>query len=216
MLARRDQISLSRGAKGMVRSRTTIVLVFALIISATVCVLAFLTLSSYYAEAYLTQPSVPPPLGLTSVYAYLDPNNASQITGIVLVVQQSGLGSTDLSYGHMTVALTTPTISYTNVYTTSNFVNASTFNNTYGANFTNYQVVAPNCSIIELNGNGNQLLEQGEQFGVFLNLNATCLNCPLSAYTTITVQIIPSSGAKLTCTFEIPADITPVMNLTGS
>jgi len=161
-------------------------------------------------------PSAGTTILIKSVKAFQDPNNSSQVSALAIIVQPSGIGPTNFTCGQMTISLTTPTASYTNVYAASDFVNASTFNNAYGGSFTNYQTVASNCSIIELQGNGTQILEQGEQFAVFINLNSIHLDCPLQPNAPFAVELIPSTPVKVTFTDNIPANITPVMLLSGS
>jgi hypothetical protein len=159
----------------------------------------------------------PPPyatraMKIVSISAFQNPSNSSQASALGIVVEIVQISFVNFTCGGVYISLATPTASYNNVYTTSDFVNASTFANTYGSNFTSYQSIAPNCSIIELNGNGNQILEQNETFAVFLNLNSSNLNCLLPANAQFTVQIT-ASGAQLTCTYRIPSIISPVMNL---
>jgi len=215
-----DTSSMRKTGEGNKRLKMTIAIFVALacIITALACIIA---VTIYGPQPQPLAVVSPPPLSqpsmeVTSTHAYQDPNNSSQVSALAITVQSSGSGSIDFTQGKIWISLSTHTPSYANVYTTSGFINSSTFNTVYDANFTSYQSVAPNCSIIELNGNGNQLLEQEEQFVVFLNLNSTRLNCPLTAYAPFTVELIPAMGAKLTITGGIPATITPVMDLAGS
>ena len=210
--------SMRRNKKGMSGIKITIIMIV-IGVSITSAILGFVVLTGNGAPPLVTTGYPPPPqpvLELISAYAYQDPNNSSQVSALALILQQSGTVSFNLTCGSISIALVTPTATYENVYDISDLVNASTFNNIYDANFTLYQADAPNYSIIELSGNGSQVLEPGEQFAVFLNLNSTCLNCPLSAYNTATIRITLSSGAGLACTYSIPTNITPVMNLTES
>ena len=211
--------NLRKSRKGMTGIETAII-VIAFVIAASVFAFAILNmglLTTGKAQQSVTNGinEAQSSMEVTSAYAYCSNSTAGNVTGIAIVVQPSGTGSTDFTQGKISISLAAPNASYANVYTTSNFITATTFDNaTYLGSFTTYSTNAPNCSVIELSGNGNQLLEQGEQFAVFLNL--TALNVQLQAYNTFTVQLTPSSGAKLTCTYNIPADVTPVMVLSGS
>lgn len=164
------------------------------------------------APALMTTTGAPPPsFEITSVKAFSTDNQT--VTGLVVEVQPCGSSSVNFSQGNLNVSFSSGNISYENVYNTSDFINASTFNSTYDANFTTYLFSAPNCSIIELNGNGSQVLEPGEQFVVFLNLNSSSRNCPLSAGTSFVIQIMPTNGPMFTGRYNIPENITPIMDL---
>jgi len=154
------------------------------------------------------------PLSITSVYAYQDPSNVGQATGLTLTVELSGAESVDFTQGVISVSLTTPSGSNSNVYTTSNFITETDFaNSTFQSSLQTFQNYAPSCTVIELQGNGNQLLEQNEQFAVFLNLNSTYLDCPLPPNAQFTVELIPADGAGVTYSGTIPAMLNPVMQL---
>ena len=208
-------MSLRRNAKGLSGLKTPIIFTICFI---AVSVLRIILTTGSPSPSITSIGGSPPPsaMEITSAYAYQDPNNSSQASAFVIVVQPADAGGDDFACGDISISLVTPIASYENVYNISDFVNASTFNNIYDANLTLYQAVAPSCSIIELNGNGSQILEPGETFAVFLNLNSSCLNCSLCANVQFTIQITPSPGARLDCTCNIPANITPVMVLSGS
>jgi flagellin FlaB len=221
--ARRKKMrTLRKSKKGMTGIETAII-VIAFVIAASVFAFAILNMG-LLTTGKATQ-AVDTGIGqaqssmkISTVYAFQDPNNSSQATGIALVVQPSGTGATDFNEGKISIALTTATATYANVYTSDNFINSTIFDNTYSASFTNYLNGANNtgCSIIELQGNGQQLLSQGAQFAVFLNLNSSGLNTPLVPYEQFSVEIVPASGAELTFSAYMPSALTPTMILTGS
>jgi flagellin FlaB len=164
---------------------------------------------------------------VSTVYALGD-TATGNATALVLVIQPSGTGSTDFNQTKMTISYGNDEVSYASVYTmtdpnTSNpdqFINATTFGRLYDSSFTNYLAngIGTNCSaVIELRGNGNTLLEQGEAFAVFLDLtNINATNGPLLPYATFSIEVDPSQGAKLTYSDAMPSAIEPVMILSGS
>jgi archaellin len=156
---------------------------------------------------------------LTSATAYQDPNNSSQIFAIVLIVCPSGTGNIDFNCDNLVISYMNNVVNYANVYGEPNFVNATTFANSYKDNFSSYiaGMGTNKTAIVEVAGNGNQMLEQGETFAVVLNLqNIDSANGPLPTNASFTVELVPNQGAKLTFSGAIPDDLTPIMNLTYS
>lgn len=220
----KKMMTLRKNKKGMTGIETAII-VIAFVIAASVFAFAILNmglLTTGKATQAITTGigQAQSAMKVTSVYALGD-TSSNTMAGIVLVVQPSGTGSTDFAVGKMSVSLSTTAESYANVYTnasTSKFVNQSTFYSASSGSFTNYSTTAGssvNCAVIEMQGNGNQQLEQGEQFAVYIS-TANLLTHQLAPYGQFTVELIPSQGAKLTFSASLPATIEVSMVLTGS
>jgi len=213
-----------KNKKGMTGIETAII-VIAFVIAASVFAFAILNmglLTTNKAQEAITSGvgSAQSAMKITSVYALGNGAATTSVAnGIVVIVQPSGTGSTDFNLGKVSVSYKNDNVAYANVYTVANFVNSSTFQSSYSSSFSSYaQGVGTNkTAVLELQGNANQLLEQGEAFAVFLNLtNIDNTNGPIGAYKNFAVEIIPSQGAKLTFSTSMPSAITPVMILTGA
>lgn len=166
-------------------------------------------------------------LKITSVYAYSDSEGSdAKCKGIAMLVQPSGTASVDFTASKIAISYKNAEVAYPDVYESSDpasvFINKTVFmksDGDYKGDLTNLLTKLDNetCVVVEIQGDGDMLLEQGEVFAVYLHLeNINSGDAPLGVYDHFTTEIIPGQGSKLTFTGTMPASILPVMMLTGS
>ncbi|MGC8936334.1 MAG: archaellin/type IV pilin N-terminal domain-containing protein [Candidatus Methanomethylicaceae archaeon] len=219
--------SLIKNRKGLTGIETAII-VIAFVIAASV--FAFAVLNMGLLTTSKAQEAIVSGVGqaqssmkITSVYAYADGTGSNaKVKGLALLVQISGTQSVDFTASKIAISYKNDDISIADVYTSDHFINTTEF-----ADISNYNgdlrnlvntTVNPNgCTIVEVQGDEDNLLEAGEIFAVFLNLqNINSELAPLGVYKTFTTELIPGHGSKLTFTGQMPASLLPVMVLSGA
>lgn len=161
-------------------------------------------------------------LKITSVYAFSDSEGSdAKVKQIAILVQPSGTASVDFTAEKIAISYKNDLMAIPDVYEGSAanvFINKTTFTNaTYDGDLAKLATISQNCLVVEIQGDGDMLLEAGEVFAVYLNLaNVDSDNAPLGVYKHFTTEIVPGSGSKLTFTGTMPASILKVMVLTGS
>jgi len=218
--------SLLKNRKGLTGIETAII-VIAFVIAASV--FAFAVLNMGLLTTSKAQEAIVSGVGqaqssmkITSVYAYADGTGASaKVKGLAMLVQISGTQSVDFTASKIAISYKNDRISIADVYTSDHFLNSSEFaNTTYKGDLRTLvnSTINPNeCTIVEVQGDQDNLLEAGEIYAVFLNLEKVdSTNAPLSVYETFTTELIPGHGSKLTFTGSMPASLLPVMVLSGA
>ncbi len=161
-------------------------------------------------------------LKITTVYAYSDEEGSSaKCKGVAVLVQPSGTANVDFTPSKVAISYKNAQVALPDVYegnATALFINktgflASPYN---GDLATLLNEVTDKCVVIEIQGDGDMLLEQGEVFAVYLHLANISNDAILNVYDHFTTEIIPGQGSKLTITGTMPASILPVMMLSGS
>jgi len=218
--------SLLKNRKGLTGIETAII-VIAFVIAASV--FAFAVLNMGLLTTSKAQEAIVSGVGqaqssmkITSVYAYADGTGASaKVKGLAMLVQISGTQSVDFTASKIAISYKNDRISIADVYTSDHFLNSTEFaNDTYKGDLRTLvnSTINPNeCTIVEVQGDQDNLLEAGEIYAVFLNLEKVdSTNAPLSVYETFTTELIPGHGSKLTFTGSMPASLLPVMVLSGA
>ncbi|NHV60040.1 MAG: hypothetical protein HA492_01335 [Candidatus Verstraetearchaeota archaeon] len=218
--------SLLKNRKGLTGIETAII-VIAFVIAASV--FAFAVLNMGLLTTSKAQEAIVSGVGqaqssmkITSVYAYADGTGASaKVKGLAMLVQISGTQSVDFTASKIAISYKNDRISIADVYTSDHFLNSTEFaNSTYKGDLRTLvnSTINPNeCTIVEVQGDQDNLLEAGEIYAVFLNLEKVdSTNAPLSVYETFTTELIPGHGSKLTFTGSMPASLLPVMVLSGA
>jgi flagellin FlaB len=218
--------SLLKNRKGLTGIETAII-VIAFVIAASV--FAFAVLNMGLLTTSKAQEAIVSGVGqaqssmkITSVYAYADGTGASaKVKGLAMLVQISGTQSVDFTASKIAISYKNDRISIADVYTSDHFLNSTEFANaTYKGDLRTLvnSTINPNeCTIVEVQGDQDNLLEAGEIYAVFLNLEKVdSTNAPLSVYETFTTELIPGHGSKLTFTGSMPASLLPVMVLSGA
>jgi flagellin FlaB len=218
--------SLLKNRKGLTGIETAII-VIAFVIAASV--FAFAVLNMGLLTTSKAQEAIVSGVGqaqssmkITSVYAYADGTGASaKVKGLALLVQISGTQSVDFTASKIAISYKNDRISIADVYDSDHFLNSTEFaNDTYKGDLRTLvnSTINPNkCTIVEVQGDQDNLLEAGEIYAVFLNLEKIdSTNAPLSVYETFTTELIPGHGSKLTFTGSMPASLLPVMVLSGA
>jgi flagellin FlaB len=218
--------SLLKNRKGLTGIETAII-VIAFVIAASV--FAFAVLNMGLLTTSKAQEAIVSGVGqaqssmkITSVYAYADGTGASaKVKGLAMLVQISGTQSVDFTASKIAISYKNDRISIADVYTSDHFLNSTEFaNGTYKGDLRTLvnSTINPNmCTIVEVQGDQDNLLEAGEIYAVFLNLEKVdSTNAPLSVYETFTTELIPGHGSKLTFTGSMPASLLPVMVLSGA
>jgi flagellin FlaB len=218
--------SLLKNWKGLTGIETAII-VIAFVIAASV--FAFAVLNMGLLTTSKAQEAIVSGVGqaqssmkITSVYAYADGTGASaKVKGLAMLVQISGTQSVDFTASKIAISYKNDRISIADVYTSDHFLNSTEFaNDTYKGDLRTLvnSTINPNeCTIVEVQGDQDNLLEAGEIYAVFLNLEKVdSTNAPLSVYETFTTELIPGHGSKLTFTGSMPASLLPVMVLSGA
>jgi flagellin FlaB len=218
--------SLLKNRKGLTGIETAII-VIAFVIAASV--FAFAVLNMGLLTTSKAQEAIVSGVGqaqssmkITSVYAYADGTGASaKVKGLAMLVQISGTQSVDFTASKIAISYKNDRISIADVYTSDHFLNSTEFaNDTYKGDLRTLvnSTINPNeCTIVEVQGDQDNLLEAGEIYAVFLNLEKIdSTNAPLSVYETFTTELIPGHGSKLTFTGSMPASLLPVMVLSGA
>jgi len=218
--------SLLKNRKGLTGIETAII-VIAFVIAASV--FAFAVLNMGLLTTSKAQEAIVSGVGqaqssmkITSVYAYADGTGASaKVKGLAMLVQISGTQSVDFTASKIAISYKNDRISIADVYTSDHFLNSTEFaNDTYKGDLRTLvnSTINPNeCTIVEVQGDQDNLLEAGEIYAVFLNLEKIdSKNAPLSVYETFTTELIPGHGSKLTFTGSMPASLLPVMVLSGA
>ncbi len=219
--------------KGMTGIETAIILI-AFVIAASV--FAFAVLNMGLLTTAKAQDAIISGVGqaqsslkITSVYAYSDSAGSDAKTkGVAMLVQPSGTANVDFTASKIAISYKNERVAYPDVYeaeTASDvFINKTDFTNEtgpYGGNLVNLlnasDMENQTCVVIEIQGDGDMLLEQGELFAVYLHLdNIDADDAILGVYDQFTTEIIPGQGSKLTFTGTMPASILEVMLLSGS
>ncbi|MEM3365851.1 MAG: archaellin/type IV pilin N-terminal domain-containing protein [Candidatus Methanomethyliaceae archaeon] len=218
--------SLLKNRKGLTGIETAII-VIAFVIAASV--FAFAVLNMGLLTTSKAQEAIVSGVGqaqssmkITSVYAFADGSGSNaKVKGLALLVQISGTQSVDFAASKIAISFKNDALSIPDVYTADNFINATDFaGSTYKGDIrtlTNTTAYTEKCYIIEVQGDEDNLLEAGEIFAVYLNLNGIdSTNGPLEVYKTFTTELIPGHGSKLTFTGQMPASLLPVMVLSGA
>lgn len=218
--------SLLKNRKGLTGIETAII-VIAFVISASV--FAFAVLNMGLLTTSKAQEAIVSGVGqaqssmkITSVYAYADGTGSNaKVKGLALLVQISGTQSVDFAAEKIAISYKNDDLSIADVYTEDHFINSTAFaNDTYKGDLRSLVNTTTNpnkCTIVEVQGDGDNLLEAGEIYAVFLNLdNIDSQHAPLAVYKTFTTELIPGHGSKLTFTGQMPASLLPVMVLTGA
>jgi flagellin FlaB len=218
--------SLLKNRKGLTGIETAII-VIAFVIAASV--FAFAVLNMGLLTTSKAQEAIVSGVGqaqssmkITSVYAYADGTGASaKVKGLAMLVQISGTQSVDFTASKIAISYKNDRISIADVYTSDHFLNSTEFaNDPYNGDLRTLvnSTINPNmCTIVEVQGDQDNLLEAGEIYAVFLNLEKVdSTNAPLSVYETFTTELIPGHGSKLTFTGSMPASLLPVMVLSGA
>jgi flagellin FlaB len=218
--------SLLKNRKGLTGIETAII-VIAFVIAASV--FAFAVLNMGLLTTSKAQEAIVSGVGqaqssmkITSVYAYADGTGASaKVKGLAMLVQISGTQSVDFTASKIAISYKNDRISIADVYTSDHFLNSTEFaNTTYKGDLRTLvnSTINPNeCTIVEVQGDQDNLLEAGEIYAIFLNLGELDpTNAPLSVYETFTTELIPGHGSKLTFTGSMPASLLPVMVLSGA
>jgi len=126
-------------------------------------------------------------------------NNTGYVKEIIVYVKlSSGRQPVELSSGKLVITYHNNRVKFDNVYTT----NSST----------------SGCSIVQIVGDGDNILEEGEKFRILINLtalNSTSVNNKqfLLPHDTFVVEIKPPVGAILTVERLIPPSIDDVTDL---
>lgn len=163
-------------------------------------------------------------LKITSVYAYSDNEGSdAKCKGVAILVQPSGTANVDFTASKIAISYKNANVAYPDVYeaTTASevFITKSQFtdsNGSYKGNLYNLLNIDKTCVVVEIQGDGDMLLEQGEVFAIYLNLETIGNDAVLNVYDTFTTEVIPGHGSKLTFTGTMPASILKVMMLSGS
>lgn len=221
-------MSWMKNKKGLTGIETAIILI-AFVISASVFAFAVLNMglltTSKAQEAIVSGVSqAQSSVKITSVYAFADIENKKNVTGIALMVQISGTHSVDFYADKIAISYKNDRVAIPDVYEKWEFINASEFSNAtkYKGDFksllTSYDWdgAGTGCIIVEVQGDGDNLLEAGEIFAVVMNLEKINENAPLKVYETFTIELIPGHGSKLTFTGQVPASLLGVMVLSGA
>ncbi|MBC7120512.1 MAG: hypothetical protein H5T33_02855 [Candidatus Methanosuratus sp.] len=215
--------------KGMTGIETAIILI-AFVIAASV--FAFAVLNMGLLTTAKAQDAIISGVGqaqsslkITSVYAYSDSAGSEANTkGVAMLVQPSGTANVDFTASKIAISYKNEHVAYPDVYeaeTASDvFINKTDFAGSYDGNLVNLLNASgmenQTCVVIEIQGDGDMLLEQGELFAVYLHLENIDSNATLGVYDQFTTEIIPGQGSKLTFTGTMPASILEVMLLSGS
>ncbi|MCX8182682.1 MAG: hypothetical protein N3D12_06140 [Candidatus Methanomethyliaceae archaeon] len=217
--------SLLKNRKGLTGIETAII-VIAFVIAASV--FAFAVLNMGLLTTSKAQEAIVSGVGqaqssmkITSVYAYADGTGSSaKVKGIALLIQISGTQSVDFAAEKIAISYKNDDLSIPDVYTTDVFINHSAFNDangTYKGDLRTLMNGSDKCTVVEVQGDADNLLEAGEIFAVFLNLDKVDPSKgPLAVYKTFTTELIPGHGSKLTFTGQMPASLLPVMVLSGA
>ncbi len=204
----------------------TAIIVIAFVIAASVFAFAILNMglltTSKAQEAIVSGVSqAQSSMKITSVYAYSDSTGAdARANGIVMIVQPSGTASVDFGHSRTAISYKNENVSIADVYTQDNFLTEAVFSANFSHSFTNLATdpvtYAEKCWIIEIQGDGNKILDGGEIFAVYMNLtNIDATYGELPIYKQFTTEIVPGQGSKLTFSGTMPSTIDRVMVLTG-
>lgn len=160
-------------------------------------------------------------LKITTVYAYSDEEGSSaKCKGVAVLVQPSGTANVDFTPSKVAISYKNAQVALPDVYegnATALFINKTGFlASPYNGDLATLLTVTDKCVVIEIQGDGDMLLEQGEVFAVYLHLANISNDAILNVYDHFTTEIIPGQGSKLTFTGTMPASILPVMMLSGS
>ncbi len=166
-------------------------------------------------------------LKITTVYAYSDAEGSdAKCKGVAILVQPSGTASVDFTASKIAISYKNAKVAYPDVYeatdASSVFIGKSVFMNSSGSykgdltNLLSALESSKTCVVVEIQGDGDMLLEQGEVFAIYIHLSHISTNAELGVYDHFTTEIIPGQGSKLTFTGNMPASILKVMMLTGS
>lgn len=213
-----------KNKKGLTGIETAIILI-AFVISASVFAFAVLNMglltTSKAQEAIVSGVSqAQSSVKITSVYAFADINKKN-VTGLAMMVQISGTHSVDFYADKIAISYKNDRLAIPDVYEKWMFINANEFSSdTYKGDFktllNEYSWTETGCVIVEVQGDGDNLLEAGEIFAIVMNLEKINTNAPLKVYEVFTVELIPGHGSKLTFTGQIPASLLGVMVLSGA
>ncbi|MEM0100718.1 MAG: archaellin/type IV pilin N-terminal domain-containing protein [Candidatus Methanomethyliaceae archaeon] len=226
MQKRNENMGWMKNKKGLTGIETAIILI-AFVISASVFAFAVLNMglltTSKAQEAIVSGVSqAQSSVKITSVYAFAD-DNRKNVTGIALMVQISGTHSVDFYADKIAISYKNDRVAIPDVYEKWKFINASEFSgDTYKGDFKllltsyNWTEAGTGCIIVEVQGDGDNLLEAGEIFAVVMNLEKINENAPLKVYEIFTIELIPGHGSKLTFTGQVPASLLGVMVLSGA
>lgn len=162
-------------------------------------------------------------LKITSVYAYSDEEGSdAKCKGVAILVQPSGTANVDFTPTKVAISYKNANVAYPDVYEGNGnelFITKSAFMNSSG----NYKGdlyklldITHTCVVVEIQGDGDMLLEQGEVFAIYINLAKVGNTAVLNVYDHFTTEVIPGQGSKLTFTGTMPASILKVMILSGS
>ncbi|MCQ8891947.1 MAG: hypothetical protein NQU41_01035 [Candidatus Methanosuratincola sp.] len=160
---------------------------------------------------------------ITSVYAYSDDEGSdAKCKGVAMLVQLSGTANVDFTPTKVAISYKNTNVAYPDVYegsasdlfiTKSDFMNSS---GDYKGDLYNLLNINHTCVVVEIQGDGDMLLEPGEVFAIYINLANVGDTAVLNVYDHFTIEIIPGQGSKLTFTGTMPASILKVMMLSGS
>ncbi|MEM4608769.1 MAG: archaellin/type IV pilin N-terminal domain-containing protein [Candidatus Methanomethylicaceae archaeon] len=220
-------MSWMKNKKGLTGIETAIILI-AFVISASVFAFAVLNMglltTSKAQEAIVSGVSqAQSSVKITSVYAFADIEKKN-VTGIALLVQISGTHSVDFYADKIAISYKNDRVAIPDVYEKWEFINSEEFSNTtkYKGDLKflltshNWDEAGTGCIIVEVQGDGDNLLEAGEIFAVVMNLEKINEKAPLNVYETFTIELIPGHGSKLTFTGQVPASLLEVMVLSGA
>lgn len=234
MRKRNESMKWMKNRKGLTGIETAIILI-AFVISASVFAFAVLNMglltTSKAQEAIVSGVSqAQSSVKITSVYAFADYNNSTKkyenVTGIAMMVQISGTHSVDFHADKIAISYKNDKVAIPDVYEKWEFIPANEFSEKYGGDFkkllnndTAWKDKNGNnvgCIIVEVQGDGDNLLEAGEIFAIAMKLDKISDEAVLQVYNTFTVELIPGHGSKLTFTGQIPASLLGVMVLSGA
>jgi len=190
-------VRVFKGRRGITGLETAIILIAFVIVASvfafTVLNMGFLTTQTAQSTIQAGTQQAASSIQLAGAVIAYDTNGDDKVDKIEIYVKLSpGKQAVDLSEGKLIVSYTNAKGHWVNVY-----------NSTLGG-----------CTVTEVTGDGDMLLERGEMFKITLNLTAIdATNGPLSAYDWFKVELKPPVGAVLAVERTIPANVDDVMDL---
>lgn len=138
-------------------------------------------------------------LKITSVYAYSDNEGSdAKCKGVAILVQPSGTANVDFTPTKVAISYKNANVAYPDVYEGNGndlFITKSAFmasNGSYKGDLYNLLNIDHTCVVVEIQGDGDMLLEQGEVFAIYINLAKVGNTALLNVYDHFTTEVIPA------------------------